>query len=97
MTASYAMSVGIRPAGQPGPLEGELCAAVVPWALVILATLPSVGREALFVVTLGCASVFSTRPSIASLGLLTGLIVSLALPQDRRSHVASDDGRRPAA
>jgi hypothetical protein len=94
MIASYAMSVGIRPAGQPEPLKGELCAGIVPWAII---TLQRVGREALLLLTLVCASVFSTRPSIAGLALLTVVIVSLASLRGGRSHIASDDGRKPAA
>jgi hypothetical protein len=68
-----------------------------PRPIATVATLPSVGREALLMITLVCASVFSTRPSIASLALVTVLIVSLALLRDRRSHIASDDWRQPAA
>jgi hypothetical protein len=70
---------------------------VVRWAIATLATLPRVGREATLLITLVCANVFSTRPSIASLALVTVLIVSLALLRHRRSHIASDDGRQPAA
>jgi hypothetical protein len=146
MNASYAISAGNEPAGQPEPLHGELrpvalraagillvtagCVVFVAtgWVSPIrvvfslafllfgpglaltelleirdlaqrfaLATPASLGLETLLAIGLVFAGAFSLRLAIAILATFTVAIVCLALLRARRSHVALDDGHRPAA